>query len=594
MSHVSAGVGTTLDLNERLGTLMALSRAVSSSLDVDEALGAVTRAATEVTSPSVVALWTADEETGTLVCAATSDEEVFADFPAKTVRFDHQGFVGEVARTRRSIHVRDAVTDSRVLFSDWCRRHGLRTVDAIPILFQDAILGVLVYGRQVVLPEDDEAHQVLAFVVDQAAIAIRNARLYADAERRRQTAERLADVGRLISQSLDLQLVAQHMVDNLRALVPGLRAAFYRGDPDSEDFHLVAESNDRTVTMAPNIVFRRGTGTVGHAARERRLIVTPNLLTDARFRLEDDVYAQLARTPVRAVAAVPLLASDSIVGVLIVADREGRTFRDEELRILELFATQATVALENARLFAEVQQRAQRLESLAHHLQARNVELDSFAYAVSHDLKAPLVTLQGMAGLLAEDCGRELGERGAHYLARLGSTVGHMERLIGDVLMLSRIGREGRATETVSLDEVVDGVLLGLASTLGARGVEVTRGELGSIRAVRTQIEQVFSNLIGNAVKYLGDAAAPAIEIGSTERNGAREYFVRDNGVGIDAAYHAKIFETFERLKEVDAEGSGLGLAIVKKIVETAGGRIRVESAAGQGATFFFTWLLDE
>jgi signal transduction histidine kinase len=110
------------------------------------------------------------------------------------------------------------------------------------------------------------------------------------------------------------------------------------------------------------------------------------------------------------------------------------------------------------------------------------------------------------------------------------------------------------------------------------------------VRAQRTQIEQVFANLIGNAVKYLGAPAAPLIEIGRIDRDGSVDYYVRDNGVGIDPAYHAKIFEPFQRLKDVEAEGTGLGLAIVKKIVDGAGGKIRVESAAGAGSTFFFTW----
>jgi signal transduction histidine kinase len=165
-----------------------------------------------------------------------------------------------------------------------------------------------------------------------------------------------------------------------------------------------------------------------------------------------------------------------------------------------------------------------------------------------------------------------------------------MERLIEDVLMLCRIGREGRKTEVVALDEVVDEALDGLAETLRAREVKVTRGDLGTVQAVRTQMQQVFSNLIANAVKYLGDTAHPAVEIGRVDRGAGPELFVRDNGIGIAPAYHTRIFEAFQRLKEIPAEGTGVGLAIVKKVVETAGGRVWVESAAGQGATFFVTW----
>ncbi len=161
---------------------------------------------------------------------------------------------------------------------------------------------------------------------------------------------------------------------------------------------------------------------------------------------------------------------------------------------------------------------------------------------------------------------------------------------MGDVLKLSRSGRSERLPDTVVLDDVVDVVLLELAEPLRARGVTVTRGDLGTVHAVRTEMDQIFSNLIGNAVKYMGDTAAPAVEIGRVDRGEWVEFFVRDNGIGIDPAYHTKIFETFQRLQDIEAEGTGVGLAIVKKIVHVAGGRLWVESAVGQGSTFFFTW----
>jgi signal transduction histidine kinase len=165
-----------------------------------------------------------------------------------------------------------------------------------------------------------------------------------------------------------------------------------------------------------------------------------------------------------------------------------------------------------------------------------------------------------------------------------------MGALISNVLALSRIGREDGAPEQVALDEVADSVLERLAERIGARGVKVTRGALGEVHAVRSQMEQVLGQLIGNAVTYLGTQAEPQVEIGRRERDGAVEYFVRDNGIGMDAAYHAKVFEPFQRLKDVDAEGSGVGLTIVKKIVESVGGHVGVESSPGAGATFFFTW----
>ena len=223
-------------------------------------------------------------------------------------------------------------------------------------------------------------------------------------------------------------------------------------------------------------------------------------------------------------------------------------------------------------------------------LQARTEEVESFAWALSHDLKTPLVSLQGMAGLLVDECGSELGESAQRYLGRITTTVGEMGALLSNVLALSRIGREDGTPGIVSLDEVADLAIERQAELVRARSIKVTRGALGEVRGLRMQVEQVLVNLVGNAVKYLGPQTEPQVEIGRAERDGTVEYFVRDNGIGMAAAYHAKVFEPFQRLKDVDAEGSGVGLTIVKKIVESVGGHVGVESAPGAGSTFFFTW----
>jgi signal transduction histidine kinase len=159
-----------------------------------------------------------------------------------------------------------------------------------------------------------------------------------------------------------------------------------------------------------------------------------------------------------------------------------------------------------------------------------------------------------------------------------------------DLLALSRIGREARPAQAVRLAEVVDDVLAELAGPIQERGIEIVRGDLPTLVGIRTQIEQVLGNLLGNAIKYLGDGPAPRVEVGAVDRGHLVECYVRDNGIGIDPAYHQRVFEIFQRLKEVEADGSGVGLTIVKKIVEAAGGRTWVQSAKGQGTTVHFTW----
>ena len=164
-----------------------------------------------------------------------------------------------------------------------------------------------------------------------------------------------------------------------------------------------------------------------------------------------------------------------------------------------------------------------------------------------------------------------------------------MERLIQDLLQFSRVGRESRAPEAVDLAELVDEFVAQRGETLRARGIEVIRHDTGALWGVRTSIEQVVSNLLGNATKYMGDQPAPRIEIGMRPRGAFVECRVKDNGIGIDPRYHEKIFEIFQRLHNREQyPGTGIGLAVCRRIVERHGGRIWVESEEGKGSTFYF------
>jgi signal transduction histidine kinase len=280
---------------------------------------------------------------------------------------------------------------------------------------------------------------------------------------------------------------------------------------------------------------------------------------------------------------VPLGDRNRTVGILLLGYAAGGRPTAADVRVATALADQVALALHHVFLI-------EHLSRTVEQLRAKNAELDSFVYSVSHDLKAPLVSLQGLAGLLLQDHGPQLDDEGRHHLERIMYNSSHMERLLMDVLALSRVGREGREPEVVDLRAMVDEIEQRLAETIRRRRITLVIGHLTPLVGVRTRIEQIMANLIGNAVKYVGDTPGATIEIGNVARDGFVEVWVRDTGIGIDAAYHEKIFQPFQRLEDIDAPGSGLGLAIVKKIVETAGGRVWVESAREAGATFRFTW----
>jgi signal transduction histidine kinase len=215
-----------------------------------------------------------------------------------------------------------------------------------------------------------------------------------------------------------------------------------------------------------------------------------------------------------------------------------------------------------------------------------NEELERFAFLASHDLQQPLRTVNGFLQLLELRHGDELKGRAREYVEYALRGTRQMSTLIDDLLTYSRAGRNDRAPQRVSLEQVWDAALEQLQATIEENGATVTRGELPTIVADAGQMTQAFANLIGNGVKYRGDAP-PEVHAEARRVADGWEVSVRDNGIGIDPKDHDKIFGMFRRLHGDDRfEGTGLGLALVKRIVENAGGTIDVDSAVGEGSTF--------
>ncbi|NQT40546.1 MAG: PAS domain S-box protein [Planctomycetes bacterium] len=235
--------------------------------------------------------------------------------------------------------------------------------------------------------------------------------------------------------------------------------------------------------------------------------------------------------------------------------------------------------------------RAQReREELIAKLEAQNAELERFAYTVSHDLKSPLITIQGYVGMLRQDLADEVPVTVRDDLARISSAADKMDQLLRDLLELSRIGRLINPPENVSLEEVAREALELVGGQVKERGVRVEISpDLPVVFGDRVRLLEVLQNLIDNAVKYMGDTSEPRVEIGSRRDGNQTICYVRDNGIGIEPRYHERVFGLFDQLDQ-KVEGSGIGLALVKRIVEVHGGRIWIESeGSGHGSTFCFT-----
>ncbi len=567
----------------RMRRLTELSQLVTSSLDLPKVLEFATNTILELLNVDLARLWVVDEPAGLIRMAAQASRGPEPDpGTAVTERPLGMGAIGWVVEHRAKRYSEDVGADPIQFNGAWFRAWGYVSQVAVPLVVGERALGalsVLTKTRRTFSEEDEELVELFAANV---ATALENAHLYRRAEQRAERLAALSTLTGLITQAADSRKVYDEIARAATMLLGGRMARVWVDDPTAGLFRIQGTFSVDPAFQEPAIEFAamaHGRGLLGAAVAARAAEYITDIQQDPRFQNQ-----ALARDgDFHAAAVVPLVNGERVAGVLFVFFGRRAHFAEEEKALMQVLANKAAIVLEKSRLYEEAQAALARVE-------AKNAELDSFVYMVSHDLKAPLVTIQGMASMLALDCAPALDERGRHYLTRIESNIEQMEQLISDLLALSRIGREARPAEQVSLNELVDEVLTTLAGTIRARGVTIVRGDLGSVWAIRTQLQQVFSNLIGNAVKYLGDEPKPHVEIGACRRGAWVECHVKDNGIGIDQAYHTKVFELFQRLKEVPVEGSGVGLPIVKKIVEATGGRIWVESTRGQGATFRFTW----
>ncbi len=343
-----------------------LTRLIASASDSREVFDAVSRAAATLLGAKMARVWVADPDAKVLRSHGNfSRDATVGQLMAEVSEIPYdRGLVGHVYQSRAPEFLEDVQKDPRLWHKAFAREGELHAFACLPLLSGDRVLGVLVIAfgerRRFTLEETE----VMRLLADQAVIAINHARLFEEAERRRKAAEALAEVGQAIAQSLDIEEVGQRIADSVRTLVGAVAALIFRLDPKSGDRVAVAVSGEVGPGFIRGEVYPWHTGASGLALRERRLVVTPNVLDDPRITLTPEARARVERAPLRAMLAVPLLIPDRAIGVLAIGDRAGRVFTDEETRLVQAFADRAAWALESARLYKEVRDARDFLQSI--------------------------------------------------------------------------------------------------------------------------------------------------------------------------------------------------------------------------------------
>lgn len=290
------------------------------------------------------------------------------------------------------------------------------------------------------------------------------------------------------------------------------------------------------------------------------------------------------------VLAAPVTVGGRRLGVVAILVTKRSTFFDDDLSLLQLLADQAGVVLEHRRLFDEVHALNRTLEHSVSELRALNDELGAFAYSVSHDLRAPLRSIDGFSQILLEDRGAELGDDGRQHLERVRAAAKRMGSLIDDMLLLSRLTRDEMSLGNVDVTALARGVVDELRAREPQRNVEFESNGATPAKGDERLLRIALTNLLGNSWKFTRERKPAHISFGGETRDGEAVFFVKDDGVGFDMRYAQKLFGAFQRLHNTtEFEGSGIGLATVQRIVHRHGGRVWAESEVGKGTTLYFT-----
>jgi signal transduction histidine kinase len=467
-----------------------------------------------------------------------------------------------------------------------------RSIAGVPLLHESNPIGAITVARAHAGHFPERQIALLQAFADQAVIAIRNVRLFDEVQARteelseslqQQTAT--ADVLKVISRStFDLKTVLQTLVESVARLCEADMTAIRR--PEGSAFLHVASHGSPTEydEYMQSHPVESGRGTVaGRVLLEGK----PVHIADVQADLEYTMIGASRRAGFHTTLGVPLLREGTPIGVIILARKKVQAFTEKQIELATTFADQAVIAIENVRLFDEIQNKSRQLEVASQHK-------SQFLANMSHELRTPLNAILGYTELMADGAYGEPSEKMLGILKRLEANGKHLLGLINDVLDLSKI-EAGQLVLELS-DYCIQDIAQTVRSTLEplaadkklAFKVELAP-ELPPGHGDGRRLTQVLINLVGNAIKFT-DAGEIAIK--AEAHNGSFHVSVRDTGPGISSADQARLFQEFQQADNAITRkkgGTGLGLAISKRIVEMHGGRIWVESQPGQGSTFTFT-----
>jgi signal transduction histidine kinase len=472
---------------------------------------------------------------------------------------------------------------------------GFRSILDVPLFSKGQVIGGLLLRSLKPYIYTDKDMRLAERVGDQIAGAIANAHLFTERMRAQEAAKRLsqenatvAEIGRIISSTLEINEVYERFAEMVHHLIDFDRVAIATFNMEHQTATIAYAIGKEIPERRLGKVFPLSQSIYEHILKTRSsLLVQTEDACEIEYRFP--FLRASFQSGFKSVISVPLISKDQVIGVLNFRSVKPNAYTERDLKTAESIGNQIAGAIANTLLFDERKRMEVALREKTEELARSNKDLEQFAYVASHDLQEPLRMVTSYLQLLVKRYGGKLDADANEFIDFAVDGAVRMRKLINDLLAYSRVGTQGKELSPTDCEAVLVQSINDLKIIIEENGAHVTHDPLPTVMADRPQLGQLFQNLIGNAIKFRGNEP-PRVHI-SASRNGSGWVFsVRDNGIGIPSECSERIFIIFQRLhNREEYAGTGIGLAICKKIVERHGGHIWVESEVGKGTTFRFS-----
>lgn len=497
-------------------------------------------------------------------------------------RASGEGLTATVVREGHPIVINDAASHPFFQTAQ-AKSWGISAIAGFPLKFGDEVIGAFTTTYKEPHVFSEEELLLLNLLAEHAAVAVRNAGLYADSQRRLRDMSALVDMAKHVTGNLHLESVLQTTVQSLRGLL-NARASTITMLTEGRN-ELIVKAADGVEPEFMHAHMRLEGSISGKVIKEGKLVYTRDAHKDPEFLFFDLV--------VRSLLAVPLVIRDEPVGTLTVDSDQPNAFSESDKQLMTIAAAQVSVAIANARLFEELERRAQELAVAYEELKESDRLKDELVQNVSHELRTPLTFVKGYVDLLMDGDRGLLTPEQQEYLQIVSDKTDDITRIIEDIITLQRIDSGNLQLETVAMAELLHTAVAGHSMVAEKKGLTVRMAPTqveGLVNIDKGRINQVIDNLIGNAIKFSPDGGI--ITVSLMEQDDVVCISVADQGIGMSTDKHQRIFERFYQIDGSSRRrfgGTGIGLAIVKRIIDAHHGKIWVESELNKGSSFLFT-----